>query len=257
MLTNKEILKIAMEQSATDIGCRAEDFLGTAPVIVDAIVGDGARVYYKEPISCNFVTYGNNVVVSVKPELRKIVEEYVNRHEFYRAFETPNALWLNERVSVLGHKLCYMAYYFLPDVDKLKRIDCPYEIKLMHPKDFAHLYTKEWGNAILAERRELDMLAYGAFDGKRIVGLAGCSADCDRMWQIGIDVLPEYRRQGIASALTSNLAVEVLERGKVPFYCCSWANIPSAKNAIKSGFVSAWMELTLKPADFVDKINND
>lgn len=37
------------------------------------------------------------------------------------------------------------------------------------------------------------------------------------MWQIGVDVLPEYRRMGIASSLTSNLAIEIIERGKVPF----------------------------------------
>lgn len=39
------------------------------------------------------------------------------------------------------------------------------------------------------------------------------------MWQIGIDVLPEYRRMGIASTLVNRLAREILSIGKVPFYC--------------------------------------
>ena len=65
--------------------------------------------------------------------------------------------------------------------------------------------------------RELDVLAMGAFDGQTLVGLAGCSADCSTMWQIGVDVLAPYRRQGITSALTSGLAVEALRRGLVPF----------------------------------------
>ncbi len=39
------------------------------------------------------------------------------------------------------------------------------------------------------------------------MGLAACSADCETMWQIGIDVLSEYRRRGIASTLTSRLAL--------------------------------------------------
>ncbi len=254
-MNNREIRAIAMAQSAADIGCKPADFLKQEPVIVDAVIGEGARVYYKPPISCNFVTYGSNVVASVVPELRGIVTEYVRKNAFYHVFETPSALWLNEKTAPLGHKLCYMAHYFLPDVEKLKRLSCPYEMRLMTPADFAEYYTAEWGNAILAERRELDMLAYGAYDGEKLVGLAGCSADCEKMWQIGIDVLPEYRRRGIASALTSNLAVEILLRGKVPFYCCAWANIPSSKNAEKSGFTTAWMELTLKPADFVDQAN--
>ena len=89
------------------------------------------------------------------------------------------------------------------------------------------------------------MLAVGAYDNGKLIALAGCSADCDAMWQIGIDVLPEYRRQGIASAITNLLARETMNRGKIPFYCCAWANIKSAKNALRSGFSPVWVQLTI------------
>ena len=72
---------------------------------------------------------------------------------------------------------------------------------------------------------------------------------------IGVDVLADYRRQGIASALTSRLAVEILERGKVPFYCAAWCNLKSVRNAVKSGFRPAWVEMTAKPRETVDKMN--
>ena len=75
------------------------------------------------------------------------------------------------------------------------------------------------------------------------------------MWQIGIDVLPAYRRQGIAASLTGRLAAEILQRGRVPFYCSAWSNIPSVRNAIKSGFIPAWVEMTAKPAEVVEKMN--
>jgi predicted GNAT family acetyltransferase len=101
----------------------------------------------------------------------------------------------------------------------------------------------------------LDVLAAAVYDNGKLAGLAGCSADCDTMWQIGIDVLPEYRRKGIASALTSRLALEVLDRGKVPFYCTAWSNIKSVRNAIKSGFKPAWVEVTAKSMDFVAEMN--
>ncbi len=247
--TNEQIRYIAMAQSAVDIGCRVEDFLGYEPVLVNGVIGQGARVYYKEPIGCNFVSYGNNVVASVKPELREIVDEYVHSDKFYYLMETPNINHLSERLAPLNYEIRFMAYYFLPDIEKVGRLSCPYELRLMHPSDFAELYLPEWGNALCEKRRELDVLGYGAYDGDRLVGIAGCSADCEDMWQIGIDVLPEYRRHGIAAALTSNLAVEILERGKVPFYCCAWPNIPSAKNAVKSGFTPAWVEMTVKPKE--------
>jgi len=92
-------------------------------------------------------------------------------------------------------------------------------------------------------------------DGEEIIGMAGASADCETMWQIGIDVLPDYRRQGVASALTSRLALEVMVRGKVPFYCAAWCNIKSVRNAIRSGFRPRWVEITARKADFVDQMN--
>ena len=82
-----------------------------------------------------------------------------------------------------------------------------------------------------------------------------CSTDCDTMWQIGIDVLPEYRRQGITAALTSRLAIEILERGKVPFYCAAWCNFKSARNAVKCGFSPAWAELTARDIAHVNEAN--
>ena len=132
----------------------------------------------------------------------------------------------------------------MPDVAILKPLPCKYEIRVLGQEDFAQLYLPEWSNALSEKRKHLDMLGVGAYDGEILIGLAGCSADCNTMWQIGIDVLPEYRRQGIATALTSRLAVEVLQRGKVPFYCCAWANLSSVRNAIKSGFRPAWIEHT-------------
>lgn len=75
------------------------------------------------------------------------------------------------------------------------------------------------------------------------------------MWQIGVDVLPQFRQLGIASALTSRLAVEILDRGKVPFYCAAWSNIKSVRNAVRSGFLPTWVEMTAKDADFVKDAN--
>lgn len=255
-MTNKEILQIAMEQSALDLNCKAEDFLHDRHVIVKSGVGAAARKYYKEPIACNLVSYGNNIVASVRDEYREIVEEYIGKYEFYHCFETPNLHWLNERLSEQGQKVCFMAEYYLPDVEKLHALPCSYELKILKQSDFAGLYKPEWGNALCEDRKELDVLGVGAFDAGKLIGLAGCSADCDTMWQIGVDVLPEYRRKGIAAALTSTLAVEILNRDKVPFYCSAWSNIRSVRNAIKSGFLPAWVEMTAKPANIVEEMNN-
>ena len=254
-MTNQEILKIAMAQSAIDLCADPKDFEQSENVIVMSRENKDARRYLNLPFSCQLVSYGNNIVASVLPEFREITENYINKYPPEHCFETPHLHTLNDALMEKGQKICFMAEYFLPDVDALRALDCPYELKLLTQTDFADLYLPEWSNALCEKRKHLDVLGVGAYDGVRLVGLAGCSADCDTMWQIGIDVLPPYRRQGIAAALTSRLAVEILSRGKVPFYCAAWCNIRSVRNAIKSGFRPAWVEMTAKPCEMVDEMN--
>ena len=260
MMTNREILQIAMEQSAIDLSADATDFLREENVVVLSRENASARRYLKLPFSCQLVSYGNNVVASVLPEFREMTEEYIGRYSVEHLFETPNLHVLNDALLQKGQKICFMAEYFLPDIEVLyakpAEIASPYRMKLLSQKDFADLYLPEWSNALCAQRKHLDVLGVGAYDGDRLVGLAACSADCDTMWQIGIDVLPAYRRQGIASALTRSLAVEILKCGKVPFYCAAWSNVKSVRNAIRSGFRPAWVEMTAKSCETVDAMNN-
>lgn len=72
--------------------------------------------------------------------------------------------------------------------------------------------------------------------------MAGCSADTPEMWQIGIDVLPEYRGKGIGKTLVALLRDEVLRRGFIPYYGTSLSNICSWKIALSCGFVPTWIE---------------
>lgn len=254
-MTNQVILKIAMTQSAIDLSCKVSDFEKNKNVVVLSQENESARRYLKLPFSCQLVSYGNNIVASVSPEFHEMTEQYISSYSMIDCFDTPTMHILNEALMQKGQKICFMAEYFLPDVNALHPLECPYELRVLTQEDFTELYLPEWSNALCEKRKHLDVLGVGAYDNGILIGLAGCSADCDTMWQIGIDVLPEYRKQGIASALTSRLAIEILNRKKVPFYCAAWCNIRSVRNAIKSGFRPAWVEMTAKPCEFVDGMN--
>lgn len=254
-MTNAEIMTIALKQSAIDCNCSPQDFLSGQNRVTISRPDPRARKYLPLPFACDLVSYGSGIVAQTSQALAGVVEEYIGRYPVEHAFETPHLHALDEVLAKNGLKVCFMAEYFLPDVDDLRQQPCDYTLRVLQPEDFAGLYQPQWSNALCEKRKALDMLAVGAYDGGRLVGLAGCSADCETMYQIGVDVLPGYRRRGIASALTSALALETLALGKVPFYCAAWCNIPSVRNAIRCGFRPAWVEMTAREIGFVDEMN--
>lgn len=251
----KQILAVALEQSACDLSCSPEDFRSGENRFFLSRPNPRARAYLQLPFSLQLVSYGSNIVASCAQELIPVAQQYLQGQRIEHCFETPRIHALDQALAPFGVRTCFMAEYFLPQPDAVQPLSCPYEMRLLHQPDFQGLYLPEWSNALGEKRPELDVLGVGAYDRGRLIGLAACSADCETMWQIGIDVLPEYRRQCVASALTSRLALAILARDKVPFYCAAWSNVPSVRNAIRSGFRPAWVELTAKPISDVERMN--
>ncbi len=254
-MTNKEIWNIARQQSAYDCNCAPEDFLSERNIITLSKKHPLARKYLPLPFACDFVSYGSNIVAQTSKELASVAEEYLNKYPIEHCFETPALHILDEKLQKHGLKSCFMAEYFLPDIERLTELPCQYELRILCQSDFTDLYVKTWSNALCERRKELDILGVGAYDKGTLIGLAGCSADCETMYQIGIDVLPAYRRQGVASALVSRLALEVISLGKVPFYCAAWCHVKSIRTAFKCGFRPAWVELTARETAFVNAWN--
>ena len=249
-MTNSFIYETALKQSAVDMGCSPDDFLKKENVIVPPSNNPGARRYLKLPLFFDMASYGTNIVASAAPEIAPFVKNYINRPDIYHLFETPSLYELNDELAKYGQRVRFMAEYFLPDINELKaaakRNAAALPLKVLVQSDFRELYLPEWSNALCSDRKELDVLGVGAYDGDKLVGLAACSADAEEMWQIGIDVLPEYRRHGLAKALVTALALEIISRGKVPFYCAAWSNVKSVRCAVSSGFRPAWVQLSAK-----------
>lgn len=69
-MTNEEILKIALQQSAYDCNCNPQDFLSSKNKIVLSKPNEKARVYVPLPLECDLVSYGNNIVAQVSSRLK-------------------------------------------------------------------------------------------------------------------------------------------------------------------------------------------
>ena len=105
-----------------------------------------------------------------------------------------------------------------------------------------------WTDALAFQPDFPDMLAVAALDeGGQPVGMAGASRDGERLWQIGVNVLPPHRGQGLAAGLTALLKDELLRRGIVPFYGTAQSHIFSLNTARNAGFRPAWAEVWARP----------
>ena len=180
-MTNQEILRIAMEQSARDLGCGAADFLAEENRVLPWRLGPEAKKYYKKSTSGILLSYGSGIVAAVHGELCAAVAEYLRGREWYHAFGTPDLYRLNEYLAVAGQEVAFLSEYYLPRLERLSLQPCAYELRVLYPADFAELYRPAWSNALCAERRALDVLGVGAYDGDRLVGP---------------DVRPTHRRCG-------------------------------------------------------------
>lgn len=87
---------------------------------------------------------------------------------------------------------------------------------------------------------QTDLAVLAKQDGE-IVGVAGASKICAKLWQIGIEVLPNYRNLGLASYLVNKLTIEILERGEIPSYDVISSNLASQRVAHRLGYFPAWV----------------
>ena len=244
-MDNDKILQIAMQQQAIDYNCTPEDFCSSENKVVISKENPKAQAYLTLPFFCAFTSFGNNIVASVHADIAGFIFEYIKDKKIEECFTPPAIFALNDELKKHNVQFSFCAQRTLPDVDAIKAVSCDYELKILYPDDYSELYEKpEWRNAVgSGKRRHLDRLAIGAYDGQNLIGLAGSSASCENMWQIGVDVLPDYRRKGVGSTLISRLTSEILDIGIVPFAGNRWANIRSIKTQFSCGFRPAWVEI--------------
>lgn len=77
----------------------------------------------------------------------------------------------------------------------------------------------------------------------QIIGVAGAAkSSVDGVWEIGVDVLEEYRNAGLGTYLVKKLTRELLAQNIVPFYSASITNIGSQMVAGRCGYIPFWVD---------------
>ncbi len=246
MLKN-ELVSAVAEQLALDYCCNAEDFFCKENKATLANIMDGRRIFRAEPDFFKAGTMGNGTVITAAGEMLDFANELAKKYGGAEIFELTKIREINEQLVKYNKAIAFNSIFYLP-VTPYKYIPSNnFKLRFYEkPEIISELYpVKNFNNALMYDstKPRHDVLAVCAFDNGQIIGMAGASNDSERFWQIGIDVLPEYRRMGIAAELVSALTKAFFEHGAIPYYGTWSGNIASQNTARRAGYYPVWTEM--------------
>ena len=246
MYTKTEILQIAKAQLALDYNCQLSDFEKEKNTIVENNLIDGRRIYDSDGCFFKLLCFGNRAIISTVPLIIPWCEENLLNRDAAWIFEYPKLRAIDKKLIEFGNEIADVHHYYLPNPN-VPCIEPITSVKWYEYEDISQFENDDRLRESLAfNKNHPDVLAVASFDGENILGMAGASADSKTMWQIGIDVLPEYRGRGIGTNLVTLLKNEILKRGKIPFYGTVESHFHSQNIAVSAGFFPAWAELYSK-----------
>jgi GNAT superfamily N-acetyltransferase len=236
---------------AADFACEESDFDNAGVFVHQAKELPGRRDFPFRKNAFAAATMGRGVVIFCSLERLGWADANLSRLTRNDMFTQPTIALIDGYVKQAGQ---YMAG---PDLKHVctKSIFQPYkpagglEINLVEDVLSLGLY---------GDKRFPNSLGHGAYPktpfmvaavvkcGGQIAGIAAAWADCDVMWQIGVDTLPEYRRRGIGKAAVSAVTEYLLEHGVIPYYSTLESNTASRATAAALGYKPAWVELNAR-----------
>ncbi|MDE7195295.1 MAG: GNAT family N-acetyltransferase [Oscillospiraceae bacterium] len=233
---------------ALDFNCSPDDFDKAESVITESALNEGRRVYSTEPPFFGMATMGSNAVITADERLHPFLRDYIRAEQGHRLFELPKLFELEAELNKYSYTVNHSHHLFLYDKSRDTRgFKKEYPVKWFYGKaEIEGFYgDSRFPNAICTEYdpSRPDTIVVCAYDGDKIMGMAGCSEDAPHWQQIGIDVLPEYRSMGVGSYLVRILRDEIIRRGDIPFYGTGLANYHSWNIALNCGFRPVWVEM--------------
>lgn len=243
MYTKTEILNIAKKQLALDFNCQLLDFEKEGNTITENKLLEGRRIYESDGCFLKMICIGGRAIISADEEIRLWLEEKLLKRDACWMFDFDKLRAIDNKLREFGHEIEDKHNYYLPNP-----VTCEIEpittIKWYEKEDILQFKDDDrFDEAFAFNDNYPDTLGVAAFEGDNIIGMAGASADSENLYQIGINVMPEYSGKGIGTNLVALLKQELLKRGKVPFYGTAESHVVSQNIAIKAGFFPAWVQL--------------
>ena len=242
------------EQFRLDTNCKSENEYGI--MINESAELNGARLVDGVSSFFRAIIYRGDAYYMADP---KIIDWVRDKYSDFLAewfCKIENLRELDLKLREYGFEIMDTHVYFLPDQDFIDNDyeELPYDEYWLYDKEIAE-WRKKYGednpfrHALAFSERQPDRIALlltKKGDRERIAAMAGASEDGKNLWQIGIDVLPDYRGHGLGTYLTETLKKKVIDSGHIPYYGTNESHSLSMDTAIRSGFLPAWTEIYVK-----------
>lgn len=210
---------------------------------------EGARIHEKTD---NFLKVGillGKAYVMADEAMHPWIKKELGKEppEWWCAFQ--NLRKIDGELKKYGREILDTHIYFLPSEEPTME-GARYQVQWFEDKQLEQFRgDSRFSHALCFSKTQPDRIALAACEKKKIMAMAGVSEDGSYLWQIGIDVLPEYEGRGLGMNLVTLMKQEVIRRGKAPFYGTAQSHAISRNVAIASGFLPAWAEIVVKKTD--------
>lgn len=243
-MTKQQIENTLWEALALDYNCVPQDFVTPTKKATENILIPGRRMYQPEPAGFSLFSNGRSLIVGCDPKFMAFAEEFVKDEapEWVSGFKS--LIKIEHEINKAGLTIRDMHAFYLPLADFPKAV-VPEDIEITwyDEKDILQFKGREeFGHALAFNENFPDMIAVSAKIGGEIAAMAGASKDWEKVWQIGINVLPAGEGRSLGALLTCLIKEKILDMGIVPFYGTAVSHFASQNVARKAGFYPAWME---------------
>lgn len=243
MYTKSEIINMAKKQLVLDYNCQLSDFEKEGNTITENVLIEGRRTFESDGCFLKILCIEGKAIIFADEKIKPWVEEKILNKDASWLFSYGNLRTIDNKLREFGHEIYEVKNFYLPN-EVVADIKPHAKVRWFERDEILQFQgDSRFGEAFTFGEDAPDVLGVAALDGDIIMGMAGSSKDSTTLYQIGIDVLPEYRGKGIGANLVAILKQEILRRGKVPFYGTSVSHVISRNVAINAGFFPAWVEL--------------
>ena len=233
-------------QLALDYCCSLEEVENKQNQYHEYVPLEGRR-RFEEKDNCylKIMTFRNKLFFTGEMEIIQWCKDRWGDMEAAWFMEAPMMKELNHRLGLDGYEIAKIHPFFIS-----------WEESQPEPESSDWQTRYFWGAEIGQFRDDVrfrkafsfcptapDEIGIAALDGENILGMAGVSADSEKLWQIGIDVMKEARGRKIGVGLVKLLKNEILRLGKLPYYGTAVSHNISQNIAFQAGFRPAWTEL--------------